>query len=144
MNAAGRPYWKAIKFDGPPEIKNTMDNIAAPFFETEAIKLLQDNPDYFNKTFTLKEREKILDVMAERVREDVINIVEKGMPKTFDLVRVLSGENKKKVKEIMEFLSIEGELVDLLDAEDGLQDLLRIKSLLDSYDDINFNNLDID
>ena len=66
------------------------------------------------------------------------------MPKTFDLVRVLSGENKKKVKEIMEFLSIEGELVDLLDAEDGLQDLLRIKSLLDSYDDINFNNLDID
>ena len=142
MNAAGRPYWKAIKFDGPPEIKNTMDNIAAPFFETEAIKLLQDNPDYFN--LTLKQKEKILDVMAKRVKDDVKNIVEKGLPKTFNLVKVLSGENKKKVKEIMEFLSIEGELVDLLDAEDGLQDLLRIKSLLDSYDDINFNNLDID
>lgn len=141
MNAAGRPYWKAIKFDGPPEIKNTMDNIAAPFFEAEAIKLLQKNPDYFQ--LPLKQKEAVLDAMQKNVKESVVNIVEKGMPKSFDLVRVLSSKNKKKVKEIMDFLDIEGELVDLLEAENGLQDLLRIKTLLDRYDDINFNNLDL-
>ena len=27
MNSAGKPYWKAIRFDGPPEIKNKMDNL---------------------------------------------------------------------------------------------------------------------
>ena len=41
MNAAGRPYWKSIRLDGPAEIKNKMDALAAPFFETRALEYLK-------------------------------------------------------------------------------------------------------
>jgi hypothetical protein len=134
MNAAGQPYYKAIKFQGPAEIKNIMDGLAAPYFEVAAIKYLKKNPNYFD--MPLKDKEKVLDLMRADVRKDVIKMVQKGLPKEIDLVRVLSGKDKDKVREIMNELGLNMELEGLLQKEDGLQDLLRIKTLLDNYDDI--------
>ena len=141
MNSAGQPYWKTIDFNGPPEIKNTLDNIAAPIFEAVSIKYLRKNPDYFR--LKLEEKEKILDSIRKEVKDTLKVTVEKGLPKTFNLVKVLSNENKKKVREIMDFLRIDGELTDLIEQEDGLQQLLKIKTMLDYYDDIKFNQLDL-
>lgn len=142
MNSAGQPYWKAIRFDGPPEIKNTMDNLAEPFFEAAAIKYLKKNPDYFR--LDLEDKEKILSDIRTEVKENVKLTIDKGMPKAFNLVRVLSGEDKEKVREIMDFLSIEGEVEDLLKDDDGLQQLLKIQTLLKYYDDIKFQDLTLD
>ena len=134
MNAAGQPYYKAIKFQGPAEIKNIMDGLAAPYFEVAAIKYLKKNPDYFD--MPLKNKERVLDLVKADVRKDVTKMVQKGLPKEIDLVRVLSGKDKDKVREIMNELGLNMELEGLLQKEDGLQDLLRIKTLLDNYDDI--------
>jgi len=140
MNAAGQPYYKAIKFQGPAEIKNIMDGLAAPYFEAAAIKYLKKNPDYFD--MPLEEKERVLDLMRSDVREDVTEMVQKGLPKEIDLVRVLSGKNKSKVREIMNELGLDMELEELLQKEGGLQDLLRIKTLLDNYDDIFYDVVD--
>ena len=66
MNRAGVPYWKSIKFDGPAEVRNKMDAIAAPFFESAAIKALRQNPNYFD--MTKQQQVKILETMAAEVR----------------------------------------------------------------------------
>jgi hypothetical protein len=142
MNAAGRPYWKAIRFDGPAEIKNKMDALAAPFFETAALEYLKKNPDYFR--LPLKDKEKILNEIGAEVRKNVTSVVEKGMPKSINVLRTLSGKNKKQVRNVMKFLQIEGELEDLLKEEDGLQQLLRIQTLVDNYDDIFYGDLNLD
>ena len=142
MNAAGRPYWKSIRFDGPAEIKNKMDALAAPFFETRALEYLKKNPDYFR--LPLGDKQKILDTISEKVKGDVTDIVKTGMPKSINVLRVLSSKNKKEVRNVMKFLGIEGSIEDLLKEEDGLQQLLRIQSLVDSYDDIFYGDLDLD
>jgi len=139
MNAAERPYWKSIKFNGPAEVKNVMDNIAAPFFESAALKYLNNNPDYFERP--LPEKRRILDLMAKEVKENVIEVVENGLPKSINLVRVLSQKNKKDVREVMEFLGVEENLEDLIKTEDGVTTLLRIKSLLDVWDDVKDFNI---
>lgn len=142
MNAAGRPYWKSIRFDGPAEVKNKMDSLATPFFEARALEYLKKNPDYFR--LPLSDKQKILDTISTEVRKDVTDVVKKGMPKSINVLRTLSGKNKKEVKNVMKFLGIEGNLEDLLKEEDGLQQLLRIQSLVDSYDDIFYGDLDLD
>lgn len=137
MTAAGQPYWKAIRFDGPPEVKNAMDALAAPFFEAAAIEYLNKNPNYFTEEMNLEERERVLKLMKEQVKEDVMNVLETGLPESMNLVRVLS-RSKTEVREIMDFLGIESTLEELLKEEDGLPTLLKIKTLLDSWDDIKF------
>ena len=139
MNAAERPYWKAIRFDGPPEVKNIMDGIAAPFFEATALRYLNNNPDYFEKP--LEEKERILDLIAEEVKEDVTKVVEDGLPKSINLVKVLSGKNKKDVREVMEFLGVEESLEELIKAEDGVTTLLRIQTLLEIWDEVKDFNI---
>lgn len=139
MNAAERPYWKAIKFDGPPEVKNIMDGIAAPFFEATALRYLNNNPDYFE--LPLKEKQRILDLIAKEVKEDVTKVVEDGLPKSINLVKVLSGKNKKDVREVMEFLGVEEDLEELIKAEDGVTTLLRIQTLLEIWDEVKDFNI---
>mgnify|MGYP003647212615 FL=1 len=142
MNAAGRPYWKSVRFDGPAEIKNKMDALAAPFFETRALEYLKKNPDYFR--LPLSDKQKILDTISTEVKKDVTDIVKTGMPKSINVLRTLSGKNKKEVRNVMKFLGIEGNIEDLLKEEGGLQQLLQIQSLVDSYDDIFYGDLNLD
>ena len=142
MNRAGVPYWKSIRFDGPAEVRNKMDAIAAPFFESAAIKALRQNPDYFD--MTKQQQVKILETMASEVRSNVLDVIEKGMPKEINLVRILSNKDQKELKNVMKFLGIEGDIEDLAKEEDGLSTLLKIQTLLDNYDDIFFGDLKLD
>ena len=92
----------------------------------------------------LKDKEKILDEIGAEVRKNVTSVVEKGMPKSINVLRTLSNKNKKQVRNVMKFLQIEGDLEDLLKEEDGLQQLLRIQTLVDNYDDIFYGDLNLD
>ena len=92
----------------------------------------------------LEDKQKILDTISTKVKQDVTDIVKTGMPKSINVLRTLSGKNKKEVRNNMKFLGIEGSIEDLLKEEDGLQQLLRIQSLVDSYDDIFYGDLDLD
>jgi hypothetical protein len=60
------------------------------------------------------------------------------------MVRVLSGKNKDKVKRVMDFMGIEGELEDILKEEDALSTLRKIDMLVKNYDKIFFGDLELD
>ena len=58
------------------------------------------------------------------------------LPKTLDMLRILADENNSKIKDVMEWLQIEGELKDIIGTEDALSTLKRIKYYSDNYNDI--------
>lgn len=135
LNSAGQPLWNATGFDGPPEIKNYLDGIAGPIINNVAKKYLKKNPDFFK--MKLEDKEKILEVIKKEAKANVTDFTKSSrMPKTFEMVRVLTNKDKDKVKRIMNFMGIEGELEDLLKEEDGLQKLKTINNLLENYDSI--------
>jgi hypothetical protein len=57
---------------------------------------------------------------------------------------VLSGKNKDKVKRVMDFMGIEGELEDILKEEDALSTLRKIDMLVENYDKVFFGELELD
>jgi hypothetical protein len=135
FNSAGIPSWRSVRWDGPPEVRNFMDGLAAPIFEREAIRAIRDNPDYFE--MTTQEKEIILGDIRGRVRSQVMDIMEtRGTPRTLNAARKLSGANQARVREVINFLGYEGDLSDILAQEDGFEALSRIQYFVDNYDQI--------
>ena len=60
------------------------------------------------------------------------------------MVRVLSSKNDKKVRKVMEYLDIKGDLSEILKDEDALSKLTRIKNLVDNYDAIFYGDMKLD
>ena len=134
LNAAGRPDWSAIRFDGPAVIKNTMDGITTSILETTSKRYMKNNPDYYS--MSQKDKEKILDKLIAEVKTTVTEVMKQGVPRSLEMVRVLASKDKNKVKEIMDFLQIEGSLEDVLDQDDSYDVLKNISMYLDNYDQI--------
>ena len=84
----------------------------------------------------MEDKKVMLRDITEEVKKKVIETIEAGLPKSLNLVRVLSGKNNDKIENIMENLNIEGSLEDLLEEEDGLNTLMKIQTHLDNYDSI--------
>ena len=143
LNAAGMSPWKAIKFDGPAEVKNYMDTLVAPYLENAARKYLKKNPEFFKSNQAEKER--IIQSVIKEAKDSVTNVMQSGtIPRNLEMVRVLSGKNKDKVKRVMDFMGIEGELEDILKEEDALSTLRKIDMLVENYDKIFFGELELD
>jgi len=142
-NSAGRPSWRAVRWGGPPEVKNYMDQIAAPIFEEESLRALRANPDYFDST--TEEKERVLDSIRKRVRERVNKLMEvQGRPATLDALRMLSREDQEKVAKVRDFLGYEGSMSEIAKQEGGFEKLEKIKFFLDRYDDIFYGELSLD
>ena len=120
-----------------------MDGLLAPALQIEAEKAIIANPDYFRSTQETKEQ--VLAKLRENAKESVEYQMEAGglVPQSLDLVRKLS-RNKTKTNKVLNLLPIEFGFFDLtydqkmekiLDMEDGYQQLLKIKNLVDTYDD---------
>jgi hypothetical protein len=143
MNMAGQPYWEAIgRIDAPEKIRNILKGIAAPIIEATSIKYLKLNPDY--KDLPLKDKEKILDTIRKESRSQMMEVFEKGMPKSMNIFRLLDKKNKKEIKNVMNFLGLEGELEDVMKEENPLPTLLKIQTLMDIYDDVFYGDLKLD
>tara|TARA_R110002153_G_scaffold185727_1_gene338852 strand:- start:84 stop:671 length:588 start_codon:yes stop_codon:yes gene_type:complete len=143
LNSAGRPNWKTVRFDGPPEVKNYMDALVYPNLNVAARRAIKAYPDFFDASKTSqKKKEDIVDKMLKEAKELTLNIVKNSsVPKSLELVRTLSGKNKDDVKKVMNLLQIEGSLTDLLDQPDALEQLQKIEILLESgaLGEISFN-----
>ena len=143
LNAAGMSSWKAIKFDGPAEVKNYMDTLVAPYLENAARKYLKKNPEFFKSNQAEKER--IIQSVIKEAKDSVTNVMQSGtIPRNLEMIRVLSGKNKDKVKRVMDFMGIEGELEDILKEEDALSTLRKIDMLVENYDKVFFGELELD
>jgi len=143
LNAAGMSSWKAIKFDGPAEVKNYMDTLVAPYLENAARKYLKKNPEFFKSNQAEKER--IIQSVIKEAKDSVTSVMQSGtIPRNLEMIRVLSGKNKDKVKRVMDFMGIEGELEDILKEEDALSTLRKIDMLVENYDKVFFGELELD
>ena len=140
MNSAGQPYWEALgRIDAPEKVRNIMKSVATPIIEGTAIKYLKQNPDYFN--LPLAKKEKVLDSIRKEAKSQMMEVIEKGMPKSINIFRLLDKKDNKKVKDVMEFLGVEGSLEDIMKEENPLPTLLKIQTLVDIYDDIFYGDL---
>ena len=140
MNSAGQPYWEALgRIDAPEKVRNIMKSVATPIIEGTAIKYLKQNPDYFN--LPLAKKEKVLDSIKKEAKSQMMEVIEKGMPKSINIFRLLDKKDNKKVKDVMEFLGVEGSLEDIMKEENPLPTLLKIQTLVDIYDDIFYGDL---
>jgi len=140
LNSAGKSPWNAISFNGPAVIKNQMNALVEPYLNSSATKYLRRNPTYFR--MPLIEKEKVISTIVEDARKQVLRVFESGaIPKSLDMVRVISSKNKKETQRVMKYLGVEGKLEDLLKEEDGLLTLQKIKVLLDNYDKIFYGDL---
>lgn len=141
FNSAGIPSWKSVRWTGPEKVKNYMDGLAAPIFEQESIRALKNNPNYFKST--TQEKQRVVKGIKDRVRKQVLNLLEtQGAPKTMDYARLLAGKDKKKVKDVIEKLGYEGDIDSILEEEDAFDKLQRIKYFVDNYDDIFYGDLE--
>ena len=145
LNTAGMSSWRAISFDGPAEVKNYMEGLVAPILETTARKYLDKNPNFFesgSKGLDTKQRQALVNKIIAEAKQKTSQIMKTGeLPRTLEMVRVLSSKNDKKVRKVMEYLDIKGDLSGILKDEDALSKLTRIKNLVDNYDAIFYGKM---
>jgi len=143
LNSAGRSSWKAIPFDGPPVIRNKMNAMIEPYLNNSAVRYLRKNPTYFR--MSLADKEKVISEIVGDARKQVLAVFKTGaVPKSLEMVRVLSGRDKKETQRVMDYLGVEGNIEDLLEQDDGLIILQKIKALSDNYDKIFYGDLGLD
>ena len=134
LNSAGVSVWNAVRFQVPPEVKNTMDAMAAPLFEYYATQALRNEPDFF--TLPQAQKEDIISQVRSRVQTTVVDQMKNGaVPASLDLFRVLSTQNKGQVSEILDFIG-ESSLEEIAEREDAYETLKKVQMLLDEYDTI--------
>ena len=143
LNSAGRSSWKAIPFDGPPVIRNKMNAMIEPYLNNSAVRYLRKNPTYFR--MSLADKEKVISEIVGDARKQVLAVFKTGaVPKSLEMVRVLSSRDKKETQRVMDYLGVEGNIEDLLEQDDGLIILQKIKALSDNYDKIFYGDLGLD
>lgn len=124
MNSIGVPHWKAVRWQGEPEVKNRMNALVGPIFNAEADKLLEEHPDFFD--LPLSTREKIFKDIKGRVKKTAESILDRQGVSGDVTVKVLSDLgrlNKKDLRRTMKRLGIEGDAADLLNEPGGLEKL---------------------
>ena len=143
LNSAGKSSWKAISFSGPPVIKNQMNAMVEPYLNSSAVRYLRKNPTYFR--MSLADKEKVISEIVGDARKQVLAVFKTGaVPKSLEMVRVLSSRDKKETQRVMNYLGVEGNIEDLLKQDDGLIILQKIKALSDNYDKIFYGDLGLD
>ena len=91
------------------------------------------------------DKEVVINNIITEAKTNVEKTMQSGiLPRSLEMVRVLSGKNKDKVTRVIKFLAIEGELEDILKKEDALNTLRKIDMLVENYDKIFFGDLELD
>jgi len=143
FNASGLEPWNTVRWSGPPEVKNSLDQLASGYFQIEAKRQLKAHPDFF--TSTKERRQAIVKAMADNVKKRVNKTLESALPNSLNMVKIISGSKDSKVRKVMDKLGFgDMELVDFLDEEDGLEQLSKIKYFVDNYDDTFLNDIERD
>ena len=144
FNSAGANIFTQVRWTGPAKVKNYMDGMLAPALQTQSELAMAKYPNYFK--MRQDQKELVLNEVREGAKAMVVNQMENGgqVPQTMDVVRKLSSK-KKVVEKVLDLLPFEFGSTDtydqkmekILEMEDGYQQLLKIKNLVDTYDDWN-------
>ena len=143
LNSAGMDDWRTIKIQAPAEVKNYMNGVAEAYLNEEALKALKKNPNFENMS-TNQKQTIVKDLVAD-AKIKVNNRMKTGkLPKTLDMLRILASEKDSKIKKVMDWMEIEGDLEDIVEKEDALGTLKKIKYYVDNYDKIFNSDLKLD
>ena len=144
FNSAGANIFTQVRFDGPAKVKNYVDGLLAPALQIQAELALAANPDYFSAGFSQEKKEAVVKKISDNAKAMVLDQMENGgvVPQSMDIVRRLS-RNKKTTEKVLDLLPFDFSGLDtydqkmekILNMEDGYQQLLKIKGLVDTYDD---------
>ena len=144
FNSAGANIFTQVRFDGPAKVKNYVDGLLAPALQIQAELALAANPDYFSASFSQEKKEAVVKKISDNAKAMVLDQMENGgvVPQSMDIVRRLS-RNKKTTEKVLDLLPFDFSGLDtydqkmekILEMEDGYQQLLKIKGLVDTYDD---------
>jgi hypothetical protein len=142
FNSAGANIFTQVRWDGPAKVKNYMDGLLAPALQIQAELALAANPDYF--TSSQEKKEQVVKKISDNAKAMVLDQMENGgvVPQSMDIVRRLS-RNKKTTEKVLDLLpfdfggldTYDQKMEKILEMEDGYQQLLKIKGLVDTYDD---------
>lgn len=125
INSVGKADWSTFKWGGDPDLKNWMNSRMENIFEAHAEIMLEDNPDFFD--LPLLERETLVTDMISSSRAMLTDYMKvKGGPE-MDYRQRLDKVNKVHLQEAMKLLDLEGDPLELLKDEGGLE---RLNTLL--------------
>ena len=120
-----------------------MNGVAEAYLNEEALKALKKNPNFENMS-TNQKQTIVKDLVAD-ARIKINNRMKTGkLPKTLDMLRILASEKDSKIKKVMDWMEIEGDLEDIVEKEDALGTLKKIKYYVDNYDKIFNSDLKLD
>lgn len=138
MNSIGLASWKAVRFDGPPEVKNRLDGIFAPIINTYAEIMLSKHPDFFK--LPLEQRQYIF---QQEVQQPAKKKAQEELKtgdiddQALDLARQIAGQGEGKVNKALNQLgySSVSEILGEPGAKEKLETLLYY---LKNYEELKF------
>ena len=137
MASIGRPNWTAVKWGGPPEVKNRMDELIGPILNTEAAIALEKHKDFFD--MSLNQRQKITGEVLETARKTATRIFDSSTrsdDKGLELVRDISKLDQKDLKRAMNYLGFDMDPIDMLAEENGMQNLELLIYMTKNWDTV--------
>lgn len=125
LAAVGKSPWKAIRWNGPPELKNRLDGIVEPIINDYAAKAL-DKYDFFNETPTRKRLILENEVLgpakkeAQAILDDSITVRDQA----FKRLKTINGFSKRELQDAQKVLGIgDMKVDDLATMPGGLETL---------------------
>jgi hypothetical protein len=147
LNSIGMQSYKFSRWDGDPIVKNEMDKLAAPIFETLAHQLWAKYPNFFMAD--LKFQKQLLlgkGGLQEKLRKQTTDLLENYSPEYLKDIKYLSTFDKGKLNNIKEKIgriygipNLESmDFSEILEHKDGLELLSIMEDEAKNYDEINF------
>ena len=133
--SVGKSAWKAIRFDGEPELKNRLDDFVQEVFNLEASILIEDG----FLELPLHKREEKYAKLVRRVKDRAKSILSSSSKKSDKLMslemEVLKAP-KRVLRDALDAAGYDGEVTDLKSMEDGEAKLQYLLYLIKYADDI--------
>ena len=140
MNSIGMSSWKAVKVDGPPELKNRVDGILFPIINTYAEIMLSKHPDFFD--LPLDERQNLFATQVQGpAKKKALEELKTGGEddQLLELTRAISEQGKGKVNKVLNELGYPS-LQDILAEEGAREKLETMLYYLKHYEELKFGD----
>lgn len=137
LSAVGKAPWQAVRWGGDDQVKNSMDGILGPILNAEAERMLQDNPDFFDKN--LATREKRVKEVLERAENLATQVIDYGFSEEDTLIKLkrdLSKIPQKDVRRAMTYLDFTGDPMDIAKEEGGADKLEMLIYFSKNYNEL--------
>lgn len=133
--SVGKASWKALMFEGEPELKNRLDDFVQEVFNLEASKLIEEG--FLEKP--LAKREEAYSRLVNKVKNRAKTILASSPRKDdslLELERQVLSKSKRLKRDVLDHIEYDGEITDIKNEEGGREKLEFILYLMKYADEI--------